>query len=177
MTDFNYKRGDHLKFTATDEDGRKGTKHIYLHQSEDGQLVTYNPFDPRCPVVPFNESFVQNFFDLGGTIEVYKTAEQAVPTEPGEYEDVARYFMTESVRGTEREIAVKALGEWYQETPWVLNEDGTWTSPDGSTQPADANWTLAVEGFLFVPWSERDTIPERFDFRTEFGILADIFPL
>jgi len=152
MTDF--KRGDRIRATATDTDGSTHTKTFWLNEDADGTLVTYHPFDPFCPVVPFEAVQAGNDGSLSFEVEV--SAEDALPTEPGEYEDRFRYLAAERVRGTDEYNQAVADGTWLNDKPWVLEEDGGWTSPSGEHRGPEHAWELAVEGFEFLPWDRRD---------------------
>lgn len=160
MTDF--KRGDHIRVTSSHSEN---VKDMYLHETEDGTLVTYHPFDPFCPVVPFHDLLAERDRLLGTdseeilSFDIIESAEDVLPTVPGQYEDVIRYLLyMNGVGDTE-----------FQSNPWTLNADGVWTAPDGSTRPADDSWILAAEGFRFVPWDERDSIPEKYSLY-DFGL-------
>lgn len=152
-TDFS--RGDHLSMTIVDEAGTH-TKDFYLHEVDE-ELVTYHPFDGTCPVVPFTDEFLDYADNNGGTITVIKRAADALPTEPGEYQDVSRQLILGAIAGTNFEEDVT---EGISDKPWVLNEDGTWTSPAGETRGPEDNWLLVAGGFRFVPWDTRDMISE-----------------
>ena len=145
-----FKAGDRIRATNSGV-----TKKFYLVEVEGVGLVTYHPYDPSCPNVPFdtllrsNEK-VPDSLRIDYTLDL--SVDDALPTTPGEYEDVARFLFFKNFP--------EEKGE-YSDNPWVLNEDGTWTSPDGDNSvPASDNWMLAAEGFEFIPWSERDSIPE-----------------
>jgi hypothetical protein len=141
MTDFN--RGDQIRITIKDEP--EASRTIWLAEN-DGELITYDGTDPYAPQVPL--SVVLEDDGLEVSLEV--PFEDALPTVPGSYEDLVRFQDKEFLRSIDPDID---LGE-HVDLPWVLNEDGTWTSPDGETRSAEHNWLLVVNGFNFAPWDE-----------------------
>lgn len=169
MTEYN--AGDRIEARTIGMDGEVVTKAFYLIEDEDGHLVTYHPFDPTCPQLHFDE-FVEEQASLPDDheykmwFEVDVPVAEALPTRAGDYEDVGRYLVSE---------ILKRIGEWTDaeeelfQKPWTLGENGIWTAPDGGEQPEGTNWMLASEGFVFIPWSERESIPEWFSPK-QFGL-------
>lgn len=141
MTDFD--KGDLIRITIKDEP--EASRTIWLADN-DGELITYDGRDPFAPMVPLD--IILNDPELEVVLEV--PFAEALPTVPGNYEDV--------VRKEDKEFLLSQFEDYVlpesADKPWVLNEDGTWTSPDGETRGAEDNWLLAVHGFNFIPWDE-----------------------
>lgn len=140
MTDF--KRGDKIRITHPDT---KASKTIWLAE-ENGELFTYHPFDYMAPETPLDDLLASPFI-----VSLETAFEDALPTVPGEYEDRVRE------EGKLALLSEVADYEFDEDTlkPWTLNEDGTWTAPNGESRPITDNWYLAVNGFDFFPWEER----------------------
>lgn len=166
MTEFN--AGDRIRTSATSPEGMKVSKLLYLTKHPDnGELYTFHPFDSSCPVIDFNkllddQAHLADDDPFKITFELDRPVTDVVPTEPGDYEDVTRYFAHKAG------LADPADAE-LSEKPWTLNEDGSWTAPDGERQGPEDNWLFGALAFNFVPWAERDTIPARFD-PFEYGL-------
>lgn len=145
----NFKQGDEIRITSK-ETGASRTIWVVNHPDEEGELVTFNGTDDKAPVVP-----LKAITDLPDEFEVtLETAfEDALPTVPGEYFDE----YTEKLVQLMESMGVDFNNNEYSvfKNPWVLNEDGTWTSPSGDTAPIEDNYLLVVNGIKFVPREER----------------------
>jgi hypothetical protein len=143
MSDF--QRGDLIRVTET---ATAASKTIWLAEFEEepGVLYTYHGLDPFAPVVPL--SVIEA--DEGLYVELEKSVKDALPTQPGEYEDVLR----EQGKLELLELAPDYQFDEDSRKPWVHNEDGSWTAPNGETRPADDAWLLVVNGFEFFPWAD-----------------------
>lgn len=154
-----YNVGDKLS-VSTEIDGEQVTRTVWVNEHETGRKVIWNPFDSTCPIIPLSE------FDEPGEAEDFEfallvAAEDALPTEPGEYEDVARYLVGKVVREYDYNMDEKTKNDMSK--PWVLREDGVWVAPDEDAKVLGADEgmrQLAARGFHFVPWSERDNIED-----------------
>jgi hypothetical protein len=143
MTDF--VQGDKIRLTLKDEP--EASRTIWLVEDpERGELFTYDGTDPFAPQVPL--SVVLDDEDIEIALET--PFNEALPTVPGEYEDRIREEAKVDLRSIEPDFPFSENSF----KPWVLNEDGTWTSPDGETRPATDNWLLVVHGFEFFPWED-----------------------
>lgn len=140
-----FNKGDQIRLTLKDHP--QASRTIWLAEDvETGELFTFSGVDFFAPQVPLEA--VLSDPDVDVALEV--PFDQALPTAPGEYEDRQRLedreFLLENVPDIDLPQHVFK--------PWVLNEDGTWTSPDGETRPTSDNWLLVVNGMEFIPWDE-----------------------
>lgn len=143
MTTFN--KGDLIRITIKDQP--EASRTIWLAEDEDtSELFTYSGLDFFAPNVGLNVILEDETLDV--KLEV--PFAEALPTVPGEYEDRTRLEDRDFLLTTDPNYDLP--DEAFK--PWVLNEDGTWTSPDGETRPASDNWLLVVNGFDFIPWDE-----------------------
>lgn len=143
-----YKQGDKIRITS--KRNPHAFKTIWLIDVEEIGLVTYSGIDPTAPNVALDVLLKSEDYDV--TLEV--ALEDALPKVPGAYQDRIREDMITLFETVGIDIPADVLA--VKDKPWVLNEDGTWTSPTGETQPVEENWNLVVEGFDFFPWEERD---------------------
>lgn len=143
MTDFN--KGDKIRVTIK-EGGANQTIWLAEDEDEPGVLFTYHGLDPFAPNVELDVLLE----DPDLEVELVTPFAGFLPTVPGNYEDKLRSELPEAfLEGLTDDEKV------LYDTPWVLNEDGTWTAPDGTSAPAENNWLLAVHGFEFSPWEGR----------------------
>ncbi len=158
MSTIDFQAGDRIKvlFAGNAEHPEPVERIIYAAEfpDEPGVLYSYHPFDDTCPQVPLAE-LVQSD-DL--TLALDQSVNDALPTEPGEYEEVSRYISNKALEGTVFEDLLRENGEWHPDKPWILHENGEWEAPDGDRHPTSDSWHLAANAAEFVPWAERDQI-------------------
>jgi hypothetical protein len=143
MAEFN--KGDKIRVTDPESGA---SKTIWLAEDDEtGELFTYHGLDPFAPNTELSALLASPY-----EVTLETPFSEALPTVPGEYEDRIRQAM--KVEALEFDPEFEFDEATYK--PWVLEEDGTWTAPNGETRPADQNWLLAANGFDFIPWDERE---------------------
>lgn len=137
----NFSAGDLVRIS----DAEHPERYVDAHLAEDDETGVLFTFSVKHPDLP--QDNIDHVIEAGFNVELVKPFVDSHPTVPGRYTEVSTK--------TANEIMEFITGEECPLTDddyiWTLNEDGTWTDPEGETQEKSKNWILTVMGFEFEP--------------------------
>jgi len=158
MTEHNFVAGDRVAFWDVNRPENRAEA-VLVHCSETREgcsgLHMYNENDESLPFVDFNEAVVEHPEHFG--YEIVTPFSEALPTVPGKYAEDYTARMAEAMPDIPEmifDLLVEGMIESGEITPnniWTLNEDGSWTDPEGTTKGVENNYMLVASNYKFKP--------------------------